>query len=1117
MKRRLSIILIILVTLIVVPFSILLVLSKIHHQSAHNEFVDFLNSEFEGKASFQDFSYSYIRHFPKVHIQLKAVSIRDNEREVLKIGNLDILINMQSLWRKKIKLEDLIVHDAELYSVIDSLGNKTQILAGSSEKSDSIHEVLLIEADNIRIYNSKLFFENKIKGNRTIAMIYDAWFDLEAKDSLLLFKGRLEGHLDSLISNNTLLFANQPMRATDVVFKINRLNGYKELQSGYIIAHTLKLTPRLIMRPHEDGQLVDLHITGEDNFDTFLDLFEFHTGFDLQQSNPEATLTLSYNQNGFVNPVQRPFTELDFEIAQAEFTGEVLPFPLKIGRIKGNYNNGESHSPQTVELVIDTIIASVSESFINGRFKLYNLNDPFVDAHFLSNLDLSHLVLQNDNLRLAGVIDADLNLKGKISELKKLHLEGQQVATGHINVQQLELVLNDQGYALQLLNGATILNNHILEVTTLIGTFNESAFHFKGHLENLGQYILYDNEKLVGRFALDIDELDLTKMELQKTSVNNSDKSFMLPFSLMALEFNVNAKKIITEIGDINNLALDCRLEQNRLKVNSMKLNYQEGSLWGSADMFFIKNAMATLKTDIKGQFTNLDFDLPKPDQKQDNKKSSSFHFPDVLQVKINLSVEKGNIEQIPVQNLILQASMQKQELSISRFAVDAFDGHASLMGKIKIDSTGIQMINLNSGLNFIHLDLDELLQRFGKDQSQPSEMDNFHFPEKMDMIVDLNAKTITYKDALVSNFRAHVKATEDQILIKEFYTDLPFGNLGMDMNITNYTSDQIKYQGSANLSIDTLDIEHLLNMEAFSGAFKPEKFPSKNSDNSPGFPKNINFNFNAKATHLVYQKAYAENIDLSLNYTEKLIELEKLNFTFANGSAYAKGHIQNDLTNSYPGYLYSKIDSIDIANLFTLFNNFKQDVFTNENSSGKISWASHSYFELDKTLIPLKDKNLWLLSFIVHQAELVQVAPIENALFFVGHKSKDKMVINRLNANAFMFQNKMYFTDVLMNDNIANLDLFGEVDLENKTMDLGLEISLSDLFFRSKKNRLVQTKEGVVNLEKDAKIFLNINGPLSDHKLSMSSKRKFNNDRKDIMDEIKKAEKDFQKKRIIK
>ena len=32
-----------------------------------------------------------------------------------------------------------------------------------------------------------------------------------------------------------------------------------------------------------------------------------------------------------------------------------------------------------------------------------------------------------------------------------------------------------------------------------------------------------------------------------------------------------------------------------------------------------------------------------------------------------------------------------------------------------------------------------------------------------------------------------------------------------------------------------------------------------------------------------------------------------------------------------------------------------------------------------------------------------------------------------------------------------------------------------------------------------------------------MSSKRKFNNDRKDIMAEIKKAEKDFQKKRISK
>ena len=68
---------------------------------------------------------------------------------------------------------------------------------------------------------------------------------------------------------------------------------------------------------------------------------------------------------------------------------------------------------------------------------------------------------------------------------------------------------------------------------------------------------------------------------------------------------------------------------------------------------------------------------------------------------------------------------------------------------------------------------------------------------------------------------------------------------------------------------------------------------------------------------------------------------------------------MDHDQPNSFPGYLYSKVDSIDIQEFFTSFYNFKQDVFTVENSSGKISWDSHYYFELDNNLKPLKNDNL--------------------------------------------------------------------------------------------------------------------------------------------------------------
>ncbi|MEZ5082379.1 MAG: AsmA family protein [Bacteroidales bacterium] len=1117
MIRKLRNSLLLLLILLILPIAGLIILSAIHHRSAHDEFVDFLNNEFDGKVVFQDFSFSYFRHFPNAHLRLKGVSIRDGFSGVMKIGKLDITLNTMSLWQKKIKLKDITFHDAELSSLIDSLGNKSRILAGAGEKSDSIHKAMLIEADNIWVLNSKVYFENKVKNNRTGIFIREAWLDLETKDSLLIFRGKLDGKLDSLISNNTILFANQPVKAIDVVFTTNMVSGYKELKSGYMLAHTLKLMPKLTMIPMNDGQNIELHISGVDNFDATLDLFEFHTEVDLEQVNPNARLAISFNQKGFVNPYLRPYSELDFEIVNAEFIGSALPFPLQLDHLKGNYNNVEGHSPETVELVIDTIDAQVNESFVRGRLALYNLKDPFIDAHIISELDIGNLIKQNKNISLRGFIDLNVFLNGKISELRILHLEGKQQAIGQINVNNLELVLNEQGYSIELLNGASILNNHILEVTTLIGSFNKSAFHFQGHIENLDQYILNANENLISQFVLNIDELDLTNVNFNKLSENKADKPSLYPLSLMSLEFKVNAKKIITGSGEIENVALDCVLDDNHLKIGSLAFDYQKGNVSGTGDLVFGESGLLALNADVNGQFDQVDFDLPEGKQSQDNSNSKSFHVPANVNVKVDLTIKNGSIDQIPLRNMILQASMNGTEIKLNRFDVDVFDGHVSLFGRLELDSTGLNRIMMDADLNFNRLDIDNLLANVNGSKRSKSGEKSFQLPTQTDINIDLKASQIVYKDATLSNLTTQLKATDDLVDIRDFYADLPFGKISMDVTTKDYRHEHIKYFGSIDLLIDTLDLEKFLAMEAFGlpGQVDEKVSADKvtNKKQLAGLPGNLKFDVKAKAGQLGYKNVKIQDVNILVNYSNEKIDLEQLSFVFSGGSLNLHGYVNKEQTSSHPGYVYSKADSLDLSQLFSSFDNFSQDVFTGKNTSGKVSWTSHYYFDLGSDLIPKNRDNFWLLNFIINDTELQQVQPIENALFFVGHKSKDAMFIKELDINAVIDRNKLYFMDILMNNNIANLDVFGQVDLDRKTMDLGLEISLSDLFFRTKKNRMVQTQGGIVNLENDAKIFLNMSGPLTDHKLSMENKRKFNTSRRDLMDEIEKAEKEFRKK----
>jgi len=427
------------------------------------------------------------------------------------------------------------------------------------------------------------------------------------------------------------------------------------------------------------------------------------------------------------------------------------------------------------------------------------------------------------------------------------------------------------------------------------------------------------------------------------------------------------------------------------------------------------------------------------------------------------------------------------------------------------LDTAGIRKLTVNAGMAFDQVDLGGLLKEFkGGDKSGST----LSFPEIMDVNLDIKLRELEYKDVTIRNLSSSIKASEKQLQLRHFYADLPFGSLDMDLKVSDYKKNDPHIAGKAKLVIDSLSIDQFLEMEALGlpGPDRPTRNDKKQAGkkNPAGLPENMDLDLDVKAGLLSYRNASISDLDLVINYSVEKIDLDHLNFSFAGGTVNVNGNVMKNATGTFPGYLYSKADSIDISDVFRSFGNFNQDKFTADNSTGGVSWASHYYFELGRDLTLSRAENLLILNTNIHDAEFDQVEPIEKTLFFVGHKSKEKMIISNLNINSFMYGDKMYFMDVLMNDNIANLDVFGEVDLGEKTMDMDLEISLSDLFFRTKAKRIAQTQEGEVNLEKDSKLFLNLSGPLSDHKLKLTNKRNFNRSRKDLMDQIKEAEKAF-------
>jgi hypothetical protein len=869
------------------------------------------------------------------------------------------------------------------------------------------------------------------------------------------------------------------------------------------------------MKPMEGGQWVDLHISGDGNFNDFLDLIELRTGVDVSQVNPNALLSMSYNQQGFVDPYTRPYSELDFKISDAELTGKNLPYPLEISFIKGNYNNGESHSSLTAQLVIDTVHVDMHESFLRGRFKLNNLKDPIIDADLKAFINFNHLIGETAQVKLDGSVDLDLRLKGKIRDLKKMHYSGY---LGSLQIHNVKLVLKELGYTIDLFSGSAVLKNHILTLDNLKGAFNQSVFHIEGSIRNPLLHMVDQQENLAGKVAVSVEEFDLTDM---KSPGHSEKKSKGFPIRLLdhiSLDITVKGKKIITRNGSIENFLLACNQKYNSIHIKTVGFNYQDGTVKGSGNIILGGSGMVSTNLDLEGNFRNLDLNSLKQNKDRKATAKRPFKIPENVNARMQLQIANAIIGNIGMGNLNLIAEMHEQELTLQKLSMNALDGKISANGKMTFDSTGISGVWLNMGMEFNRLSMDQLLTEFSGKNDKGQRSNFSKFPDQIAVNVLLNARELDYYDASITNLRTTLEVSRNQIIVKDFYADLPFGKLTGQFSVNNFRSEKdINISSSIDLNIDTLSIDQLLVMEALKRTNpRQEKESTKVGRSGSGLadiPQNADLSLKINARQLSYHKALLSNYSLHFIHSGEKSELRKLNFNFGSGTVDMHGFLQyNARGNIYPGYLNTQISNLDINELLRSFDSFNQEIITPENTSGLVSLNSTYYFELFPNFKPNPDKNLVMVDMLVHDAQLKHIQPVEKALFFIGHKAKSNMIISDLEIKAVYFKNNLFFSELIMNDNIANLEVFGLYSTKDASMDLGSRISLTDLFFRSKDERIVETLEGKINLDKDSKIFLRMQGYLPEHKLKLSTKRKIENYRQQLEGEIRKANKAFER-----
>lgn len=468
------------------------------------------------------------------------------------------------------------------------------------------------------------------------------------------------------------------------------------------------------------------------------------------------------------------------------------------------------------------------------------------------------------------------------------------------------------------------------------------------------------------------------------------------------------------------------------------------------------------------------------------------------------------------LKNIRVNSTLNNQVFSYRDLHLNLLDGTVSGSGEVRLSDTGISNVQSNLGIFFNRLHIDSLVKSFNAEKPSQTKAGIPVVPFVLYVRVNFEAAEIVYRDLLVSGAKSDFEITNKTINAQDLHGNLTFGEFSANLGLVGFDGENPKINGHVDIKIDSLTLDELFQMDAFANTSNEPEYQNPANPRYARLMENTDLTIMVEAEYLSYQNAAIGNLGLDIAISDSLINVNDLKFRFASGNVHLNGYLENAGGGAQPGYLYSAADSVGIGMLLTAFDQFGQDKFTSLNSEGIISWASHYYFMLDNNIQPQWDENLMILNFNIHDAIFNEVEPIEKTLFFVGYKSKGHMMVEDLNISAFLYQDKLYFLDLFMNDNIANLDAYVMVEIYDREMDVSLEISLSDLFFRSKKKRILQTRKGIVNLDDDAKIFIELHGPLHDRKLNLISKKTFEERRKELIRDIRNAEEEFKNKNPV-
>ncbi|RYE01999.1 MAG: AsmA family protein [Sphingobacteriales bacterium] len=478
-----------------------------------------INRNVAARVDFNDVSISFFRRFPRVSVAVEGVQVVGTGDfagdTLLQAARAEAALNFWSV----VKGSDFRIHavqldDPRINALVRADGRANWDIALPDTATSAAEPTpFSLVLEHYAVRNAQVRYTDEGAGLETVIRGLDHEGSGDFTADLFTLKTKTRAGALS-VRYGAIPWLSEVATTLDADVAVDNKTNTYTLQNTRIALNDLELeTAGSVQLLNDSTYKMDLAFKAPSTgFKELLSLIPALYQKEFNKIKTGGTARFDGFVKGTYSPTQLPAFAVNLDVANGSFQYPDLPRPVRNINLALHAENPDG-VPDHTAINIPKAHLEFDGEAIDGRLALQRpVTDMLIDAAVKGRLDLGRLasmVKLDAGTKLAGQLQADVQLKGSVAALQQKRYDGFSAA-GTMALSNFHYASKEYPDAVQLQSAQAAFTPRNLSIPQLAGQYGTSRFSASGTIDNLLAYVL-KGQALAGALQLRADKLDLNR------------------------------------------------------------------------------------------------------------------------------------------------------------------------------------------------------------------------------------------------------------------------------------------------------------------------------------------------------------------------------------------------------------------------------------------------------------------------------------------------------------------------------------------------------------------------------------------------------------------------------